>query len=331
MTPEDNSRSEVAPAGHRSEVPTEFVTELADHKYQAGDHLPGDSPAVLLVDARSDPSACVETVPPVGVRVDTSADPGSAGLFGVEGREPADRRGPTVGFVDMLRFQSALLGVGLLLGYLLGFLSSGGGIVAAGTAIGETASGPTPLWSLDWFGFGLGWTVAIGVGLAVTLLGLVRWMDSQGWAWLSEIERVVQQALVPSLLRCSIWQLACLAALAGVGEELLFRWAIQGGVELGLRWLQVGEFLSVAGWITRDAVTFLLAALVSAFLFGLCHAVTRAYWVLASLMGLVFSLVVVSGGGLLAAILAHGLYDFLVFLMLRREAKWKPSGASKAE
>ena len=315
---------------HPPEEFRERVTGQADHEQQAGDHLADDTPAALLVDARPDTSACALTDRLAGKPADTPADPSAAGLAGVEGQSPADRRSPMVGFADMMRFQAALLGLGLLLGYLLGFLSSDGGVIAEGTATGETARDPTPLWSLDWFGYGLGWTVAIGVGLAVTLLGMVVWMERQGWAWLAEIERVVQQALVPSLVRCSVWQLACLAALAGVGEELLFRWALQGGVELGLRWLQVGESMAAAGWITRDAATFLLAAMVSAFLFGLCHAVTRAYWVLASLMGLVFSMVVVSGGGLVAAILAHGLYDFLVFLMLCREAKWKPSGASTA-
>lgn len=222
------------------------------------------------------------------------------------------------------------MGLGLLIGYLLGFLTGDGGISSADATTGETTSTEAPLWSLDWLGFGLGWSVAFGVGVAVILLGLVVWMERQGWAWLTEIERVVQQALVPRLMRCSIWQLACLAALAGVGEELLFRWAFQGGVELALRWLQAGDLLAVAGWPTRDGMTFLLAAMISAFLFGLCHAVTRAYWVLASFMGLVFSAVVVCGGGILAAILAHGLYDFLVFLMLRHEAKLQGSDAPAA-
>lgn len=283
LTANDRSGPEVARDLRPSEGSGEIPVATSDPEKQAGDHLPGDPPAAVLI-----------------------------------------------GFADMVRFQGALLAVGLLLGYLFGFLAGDVGIAPSDAATGDRSSTQAPLWSLDWLGFGLGWAVAIGVGVAVTLLWLVVWMDRQGWAWLTEIEQVVQQALVPSLVRCSIWQLACLAALAGVGEELLFRWAIQGGIELGLRWLQVGELLAVASWVTGDAATFLLAAVVSAFLFGLCHAVTRAYWVLASLMGLVFSLMVVSGGGLLAAILAHGLYDFLVFLLLRHQANGKASGASTA-
>lgn len=283
LTANERSGPEVARDLSPSEGSGDIPVATSDLEKQAGDHLPGDPPAAVLI-----------------------------------------------GFADMVRFQGALLGLGLLIGYLLGFLTGDGGISSADATTGETTSTEAPLWSLDWLGFGLGWSVAFGVGVAVILLGLVVWMERQGWAWLTEIERVVQQALVPRLMRCSIWQLACLAALAGVGEELLFRWAFQGGVELALRWLQAGDLLAVAGWPTRDGMTFLLAAMISAFLFGLCHAVTRAYWVLASFMGLVFSAVVVCGGGILAAILAHGLYDFLVFLMLRHEAKLQGSDAPAA-
>ena len=258
-----------------------------------------------------DPSAVVLSELTPALPTETGVEPG------VKCRGPAEPNGagPIIGFGDMARFQAGLLAVGLFFGYLLGFIGGDAGSATAGL-VGEGVPESRPLWSVDWLGRGLLESVVTGVGVAVALVMLVQWMERRQWAWLREIERVVQGALVPSLRRCSLWQLACLAGLAGLGEELLFRWAIQGALESGLRrdgWL-------AGGWgFGSDAVAYGLAAGCAALLFGLCHAVTRAYLILASLMGLLFSAVVVGGGGLLAAILAHGLYDFLVFLMLRRE------------
>jgi hypothetical protein len=228
-------------------------------------------------------------------------------------------RGPLVHFNTMVRFQGSLLGLALLLGYCLGFLPAVSGGADGMPRTGDAAA--EPLRSLNWLGNGWAWALVMGGGVALLLVMIVRWMERQRWAWLSKIERVVEQVLVPSLQACSIWQLASLAALAGVGEELLFRWALQGGFEMGLRWVGIGRALDPAGWLSGHDIDFWLAAIVSASIFGLCHAVTRAYWVLAAVLGLLFSLLVVAGGGLVAAILAHGLYDFLVFLMLCRAAE----------
>lgn len=263
----------------------------------AGNHRVGDSPAFDLADT-------------VELGETSDSDSRAAAMT-----RALSERGPLVGFGTMVRFQGALLGLALLLGYLLGFLSPQIDSTPEGLpSPGDYADGS--LRSLNWLGYGWPWSVTMGVGVAIGLVLLVRWMERQQWAWLVEIEGVVEQVLVPSLRACSVWQLAGLAALAGIGEELLFRWAIQGGLELGLRWMGVADAFSSVRGLSGPDVVFLLAALVSAVLFGLCHAVTRAYGYLASALGLLFSLIVVGGGGLVAAILAHGLYDFLVFLML---------------
>nr|WP_239056945.1 CPBP family intramembrane glutamic endopeptidase [Wenzhouxiangella limi] len=82
------------------------------------------------------------------------------------------------------------------------------------------------------------------------------------------------------------------ALLAGVGEELLFRGVIQGGLD-GV----IGPWPALA-----------LASL----LFGAMHALSRAYFVLATVMGLYMGLVYLWTGNLLIPILIHFLYDWVV-------------------
>ncbi|MDP1564599.1 MAG: CPBP family glutamic-type intramembrane protease [Pirellulaceae bacterium] len=203
----------------------------------------------------------------------------------------------------MAAFQSAILVLGITLG--------------VGLQYAQVAAPRETLESVNWWGNGPVFAVAIGVGLALGMLGTMYWLKRMGWAWFLEIETILDQLLVPSLRRCGLWQLLVLALLAGVGEELLFRWAIQGWLELLGHWLLADRvFAHDPFLIVSDSLAYVGAATITAVLFGLCHAVTRAYWVLAAVMGLIFSLVVVGGGGLVGAIIAHGLYDFLAFLWL---------------
>jgi len=91
--------------------------------------------------------------------------------------------------------------------------------------------------------------------------------------------------------------LAALAIMAGIGEELLFRGVLQGGLEnpLGTWW----------------------ALLIASLLFGLAHALTPAYFVLATLMGVYLGLIYVWTSNLLIVIVIHALYDWLALLYYR--------------
>ncbi len=87
--------------------------------------------------------------------------------------------------------------------------------------------------------------------------------------------------------------------LAGVGEEMLFRGVFQAAF----------EFWSDSPW-----VALALASVV----FGLMHAVTGGYVVLATLMGAFLGWLWLINGNLLTVVVAHGLYDFLALLYLLR-------------
>jgi len=116
----------------------------------------------------------------------------------------------------------------------------------------------------------------------------------------SHIRKLLLNTLGPGLHHYHWTDLFLLAALAGVSEELVFRGVIQP-------------------WIERS---WGLAAglIVSNILFGLVHAVTPLYAVLAALVGIYLGLSMDYAGdrNLLTPIIIHSFYDLLAFVALMR-------------
>ncbi|MEQ5817263.1 CPBP family intramembrane metalloprotease [Marinobacter sp. NFXS11] len=96
--------------------------------------------------------------------------------------------------------------------------------------------------------------------------------------------------------------LILLSLLAGVGEELLFRGAIQG-------WLMA----------KTDPVTAVLAASV---LFGLVHYVSFAYFLVATGLGLILGAAYVLSESLALVMVWHALYDMIALFCLLRFPRW---------
>lgn len=150
---------------------------------------------------------------------------------------------------------------------------------------------------LTWFHpsfISLTWGVAATVPL---LLGLM-WMLSSGWKPIRSLVQLVLEQLGPWLVRCSVLELAALAAIAGISEEILFRGTLQVGLAQ-----RVGE-----GW----------ALLAASAAFGLIHFASRAYAVMAAVMGLYLGALFVLQGNLLAPVVTHALYDFVALLGVTR-------------
>lgn len=110
-------------------------------------------------------------------------------------------------------------------------------------------------------------------------------------AWLRELDAALRD-LVHTLFR-GHGRLAVLlvAALAGIGEELLFRGAIQA-------WL-----VDFGGPVS--------GVVLGSLIFGLAHYVTNAYFVAASVMGLYLGVLYQLSGNLLLPALVHALYDWI--------------------
>lgn len=91
-----------------------------------------------------------------------------------------------------------------------------------------------------------------------------------------------------------------LAVLAGIGEELLFRGVIQG-------W--VGHHLGVVAGILAGAVVF-----------GLAHAMSLAYFLVATALGVLFGVAYAVTDSLQLVMVWHAVYDLVVIAVLR----WYP-------
>jgi uncharacterized protein len=116
----------------------------------------------------------------------------------------------------------------------------------------------------------------------------------------AQIKQLLLRTLGPGLNRYHWTDLLVLATIAGFSEELLFRGVLQP-------WLEI-SFGKTAGIIGSNLI------------FGLVHAVTPLYLVLAGLVGCYLGLALDFGGerNLLTPIIIHALYDFLAFIALMR-------------
>ncbi len=139
---------------------------------------------------------------------------------------------------------------------------------------------------------------ALGAVAAIPPLLLFYGLLRSTWRPLMEIRQWFRVVLRPLVCRWSVAQLAVVSILAGIGEELLFRGLVQGGLTRLL-----GPVLAVS---------------IASLLFGLVHWVNAAYAVLAGLIGVYLGVEWLLSGNLLAPILTHGIYDFLALLYYLR-------------
>jgi membrane protease YdiL (CAAX protease family) len=138
------------------------------------------------------------------------------------------------------------------------------------------------------------------LGLMATLPLLPAFGLAMGSSWppLARIRRLLLTDFMPLLRDNGPLDLLLISALAGLGEEALFRGLVQA---------------AVADWTTP-----MVGLVAASLLFGLAHAVTRAYVVIAAAMGIYLGLLFEYAGGLLPAAIAHGAYDFVALAYLRR-------------
>jgi hypothetical protein len=154
-----------------------------------------------------------------------------------------------------------------------------------------------PLAQIDW----TLWGVLEGLAATVPLVAALLLMTHYPVGPLESLARVVHDLVVPLFGSASLAQLALVSALAGWGEELLFRGVVQAGLEqrFGLSWL---------------------ALMVASLLFGLAHPMTLSYAVLAAVIGGYLGWLLMVTDNLLVPIIAHGAYDFVALIYLLRFA-----------
>lgn len=141
---------------------------------------------------------------------------------------------------------------------------------------------------------GLAW----GIGASLPPLALVLLCIKYPVRPFADLVRTFDELLVPLFRGCAVWELAVISLLAGFGEELLFRGIVQHWT--AARW---GTWIGLAG---------------ASILFGLLHPISITYAVLAGLIGLYLGGLWIVTDNLLAPIVTHAVYDFLVLVYLVR-------------
>lgn len=143
--------------------------------------------------------------------------------------------------------------------------------------------------------------LAVGCVAAIPLCVLSLWIQRSSWGQFRDIRNIWRETLLPLLASCHRHDVVILSLMVGVSEELLFRGTLQ-------LWFSSDHF-----WAAVIAVNLL---------FGLAHAVTRLYVVLATAVGMYFTALMwlCDPPSLLAPIIAHTLCDLFAFELLRREA-----------
>ena len=143
------------------------------------------------------------------------------------------------------------------------------------------------------------WTwrsVALGVVSSAPLLAALAVIYPSSWPPFHELSRLIDEVVLPLFGKCRVFDLAVISLLAGLGEEALFRGVIQ---------VQLTDKLGVV-W----------AIVVTAAVFGLCHAISLTYALYAAVVGAAFGVLLVLSENLLVPVLAHASYDFVALTYL---------------
>ena len=109
------------------------------------------------------------------------------------------------------------------------------------------------------------------------------------------LERVVR----PLFQTWTLWQWAAISLLAGVGEEILFRGVLQGGLAR-----QLGPALGLGA---------------ASLLFGLAHLVNGSYALIAGVIGVYLGGLWMASGNLLTPMVTHAVYDLAALVCFLRQ------------
>jgi membrane protease YdiL (CAAX protease family) len=159
----------------------------------------------------------------------------------------------------------------------------------------------------------LGWAVLRGAEVTIGLLLVFFWLMHSPRPALRQLRAQVETLVREMFPSASLAQFALVAALAGIGEELLFRGVVQTLIG---RWT-----IPVVGLDAAPVVGLVAASL----LFGFAHALSKLYFVFAALVGLCFGWLMMAYNDLVAPIVAHGLYDFVALAYIARNASQRLS------
>ena len=138
----------------------------------------------------------------------------------------------------------------------------------------------------------------LGIAAAIPLFGIFLILVRSSAPALNGLRRSVREVIQPMFRGCGLIELAFVSVAAGVGEETLFRGALQA---------------ATGRWLGPIAALLLTSAS-----FGLLHPLSKMYVLIAFGFGLYLGVCWLASGSLLVVVVAHALYDFLALAYLVR-------------
>lgn len=136
--------------------------------------------------------------------------------------------------------------------------------------------------------------ILIGIIATVPLLAMLHWFLTTRWTPIADFTQSQIRFFAGIGFRLTPLRALALAVLAGVSEEILFRGVLQTAAD-------------------RMAPT-LAAILVTNILFGVLHARTMIYAIVAAAVGCYLGVLYWLTGNLAAPVITHTVYDFIAFL-----------------
>jgi membrane protease YdiL (CAAX protease family) len=151
--------------------------------------------------------------------------------------------------------------------------------------------------------------LALGIAATIPPLAGLALLTRSRWPPIQRLLREMEQTIAPLFRGCTMMDFVVIALAASLGEELLFRGAVQ---TWGVR---------VAG--------LPVGVLVASALFGLAHFITPTYALIAGAIGLYLGVLFAATGNLLVPVVVHALYDFLAlaYWVRRRPPRQEGDGA----
>lgn len=152
--------------------------------------------------------------------------------------------------------------------------------------------------------FDLSWSgTAYALILCLPMLVVLYFSIRTEWLPLSHLRSEIDEKIVPIFADCNVIDLAIIAFLAGVGEELFFRGWLQGALTN-----RFGLWTGILG---------------ASIVFGLAHYLSTMYAVYAFITGIYLGVIYHVTGNLYIVMAIHAVYDFIALVYLVREGRGK--------
>ena len=121
------------------------------------------------------------------------------------------------------------------------------------------------------------------------------------WKPMAGLRNELEEKVLPIFLNCNMVDLAIIALLAGVGEELFFR-----------GWMQTVLAERSGVWV---------GILAASLIFGLLHYLSTTYAIYAFITGIYLGVIYYVFGNLYIVMVIHAVYDFVALVYLVRKSR----------